>query len=164
MELIKADKRHIPLIQDIVAETWPHTYGAIQTEGQIRYMIDLFYKTAALEQQMAQGHQFLLLMDDTKAIGFAGFEPGYNGRRQTKLHKLYVLPGIHGKGSGKQLLDAVKEATLAAGHDRLLLNVNRYNKATGFYEKQGFTITGEEDIDIGNGYFMNDYVMEWLPE
>jgi ribosomal protein S18 acetylase RimI-like enzyme len=39
------------------------------------------------------------------------------------------------------------------------LNVNRNNKALGFYQKFGFVILREEDIDIGNGYFMNDYIM-----
>ena len=29
-----------------------------------------------------------------------------------------------------------------------------------FYEKLGFSVVGEEDIDIGQGYFMNDFVME----
>jgi ribosomal protein S18 acetylase RimI-like enzyme len=38
--------------------------------------------------------------------------------------------------------------------------VNRHNRALHFYEKQGFKIIREEDIDIGSGYFMNDYVME----
>jgi ribosomal protein S18 acetylase RimI-like enzyme len=40
------------------------------------------------------------------------------------------------------------------------LNVNRYNKARFFYEKLGFVIMKEEDIDIGSGYYMIDYVME----
>jgi hypothetical protein len=38
--------------------------------------------------------------------------------------------------------------------------MNRNNKARQFYEKNGFIIIKEEDIDIGNNYFMNDYVME----
>ena len=42
----------------------------------------------------------------------------------------------------------------------LELNVNRENKAIGFYKKLGFTIIAEEDIPIGNGFFMNDYVMQ----
>ena len=42
---------------------------------------------------------------------------------------------------------------------QLELNVNRKNKAINFYKKYGFTILKEEDIDIGEGYFMNDYVM-----
>jgi len=28
-----------------------------------------------------------------------------------------------------------------------------------FYEKRGFTISEEVDIGIGEGYFMNDYIM-----
>lgn len=42
----------------------------------------------------------------------------------------------------------------------LELNVNRQNKARIFYEKFGFVIVEEKDIPIGNGYFMNDYVMQ----
>jgi ribosomal protein S18 acetylase RimI-like enzyme len=42
----------------------------------------------------------------------------------------------------------------------LQLQVNRFNKAKEFYEKLGFTVIKTADFDIGNGYFMNDYVME----
>jgi len=48
------------------------------------------------------------------------------------------------------------------GGNRLLLQVNRDNNANGFYEKHGFTILKEIDLAIGNGYFMNDYVMELI--
>jgi ribosomal protein S18 acetylase RimI-like enzyme len=54
------------------------------------------------------------------------------------------------------LITAIKQK----GATSLLLNVNRNNPTKGFYEKLGFTVIKEEDIDIGNGYFMNDYVME----
>jgi len=33
-------------------------------------------------------------------------------------------------------------------------------KAKNFYEKLGFVVIEEKDFDIGNGHFMNDYVME----
>ncbi len=46
------------------------------------------------------------------------------------------------------------------GGTALQLNVNRSNKARFFYEKLGFNVVREEDIDIGNNYFMNDFVME----
>ncbi len=48
----------------------------------------------------------------------------------------------------------------AAGQPHLLLNVNRCNKARNFYEARGFQVIAEEDIDIGNGYLMNDYLMQ----
>ena len=46
------------------------------------------------------------------------------------------------------------------GAKKLSLNVNRQNQAAHFYQKAGFSITATEDIDIGNGYYMNDYIME----
>jgi ribosomal protein S18 acetylase RimI-like enzyme len=42
----------------------------------------------------------------------------------------------------------------------LTLQVNRFNKAVSFYRNLGFKIIDEQDFDIGNGYFMNDYVMQ----
>ena len=53
-----------------------------------------------------------------------------------------------------------KEVT-HSGAGILELNVNRYNKnALQFYTKQGFAIIKEEDIAIGKGFFMNDFVMQ----
>ena len=46
------------------------------------------------------------------------------------------------------------------GATSLQLQVNRDNAAKSFYEKLGFVILKEADFDIGNGYFMRDYVME----
>jgi len=48
----------------------------------------------------------------------------------------------------------------SAGGRTLQLNVNRHNKAKGFYQNMGFTIVKEELLDIGGGHFMDDYVME----
>ena len=39
------------------------------------------------------------------------------------------------------------------------LNVNRNNKALHFYEKMGMRKLREGDFPIGNGYYMNDYIM-----
>ena len=46
----------------------------------------------------------------------------------------------------------------------LQLQVNRNNSAKDFYLKFGFTILYEADFEIGNGYFMNDYVMSLVLE
>lgn len=39
------------------------------------------------------------------------------------------------------------------------LNVNRDNKALLFYERMGMRKLREGDFPIGNGYYMNDYIM-----
>ncbi|MBK7966419.1 MAG: hypothetical protein IPK10_14825 [Bacteroidetes bacterium] len=44
------------------------------------------------------------------------------------------------------------------------MTVNRTNlKAINFYFKKGFTIEEVKDFDIGNNYFMNDFVMLYIP-
>jgi GNAT superfamily N-acetyltransferase len=72
---------------------------------------------------------------------------------------LYVLPFIQTKGVGKALLQVAADTARQAGAAGLLLNVNRANKAVGFYQHLGFDIVGSGDFDIGAGFFMNDYMM-----
>ena len=60
----------------------------------------------------------------------------------------------------KKLLDRIVRDVKQRGASKLILNVNRHNRAIAFYERYGFKITGQEDIAIGEGYFMNDYIME----
>ena len=45
------------------------------------------------------------------------------------------------------------------GGKKLELQVNRKNKAVGFYEKMGFQIVESKDFHIGEEFYMNDYVM-----
>ncbi len=90
-------------------------------------------------------------------MGFASFS--HAGEKIYKLEKLYVLPDVQKTGAGKKLLETVETVAKSMGAEKLILNVNRKNKAKTFYEKNGFTVISEEDIDIGNGYSMNDYVM-----
>ena len=61
---------------------------------------------------------------------------------------------------GKFVLNHIQNDILTKGAKTLQLNVNRNNIAKTFYEKLGFKVIRTEDIDIGNGYFMNDYIME----
>ena len=42
---------------------------------------------------------------------------------------------------------------------RMLLNVNRHNRALGFYKHMGMFEVSRGDFPIGNGYFMNDCIM-----
>ena len=79
---------------------------------------------------------------------------------KTKIHKLYVLPQIQGKGIGKSLIDYISKIALANDNSALFLGVNKYNKAKDFYLKYGFEITNSVVVEIGKGYIMDDYVME----
>jgi ribosomal protein S18 acetylase RimI-like enzyme len=149
------------VVHDLAHSIWPSAYGSILSKPQLNYMLDKIYSLASLQAQFAtQHHSFIFLVDGTTPIGFASFSEKENNSSVYHLHKIYILPQQQGKGSGKMLLDHVVKIAKQNNAVALTLNVNRYNKARSFYEKYGFLIKGEADIDIGNGYFMNDYIME----
>ena len=155
-----AGVKDIAAIGLLAHQVWPKTYGNLMSEDRLQYMLQLIYSPASLKDQMEQqGHTFLLAELDKAPVGFASFsKTGEQGFY--KLHKLYVNTDIQGKGLGKALLNAVIEEIKLLDAGTLILNVKRDNTAINFYKKLGFSVTREEDIDIGNGYFMNDYVME----
>lgn len=155
-----ADLDDINTIGFLAQQIWPVTYGEILSSVQLDYMLKLFYNPASLRKQMTEDkHQFVMVEEEDEAIGFASWSPtGEPG--VFKLHKLYVLPGRQGKGMGRAILNFIIDDVREQGGSLLRLNVNRYNKARQFYEKMGFAVVREEDVPIGNNYFMNDYVME----
>src|ERR1700760_2628939 len=154
------DLDDINTIGFLAQQIWPNTYGDILSPEQLRYMLNLFYSPRSLRKQMVDDkHQFLLLEEEEEAIGFASWSAAAD-EGVYKLHKLYVLPGRQGKGLGKMMLEFIYEAIRPEGGRRLRLNVNRHNKARQFYERMGFMVVGEEDVPIGNNYFMNDFIME----
>jgi GNAT superfamily N-acetyltransferase len=158
--LRKAKEEDLSVIQRIGTATYWPTYGDLLGEEQLNYMLDKFYSIAALRAQLIEGHIFLIAQEEDNDIAFASYSVFNQGSLTVKLHKLYVLPEAHGKGLGKFLINEVRDKALDLNAANLQLNVNRYNKAKDFYEKMGFVVKETVDIEIGNGFFMNDYVME----
>jgi ribosomal protein S18 acetylase RimI-like enzyme len=77
-----------------------------------------------------------------------------------KLHKLYLLPELHGRGLGSFLMQHCEQEVRAAGAQRLMLSVNKRNtKAIAAYRRNGFAIAESVVTDIGGGFVMDDYVM-----
>lgn len=160
MQLFQADKSQLHVVRDLAYKIWPDAYGEILSEAQLDYMLENFYALPALEEQLNHKHVFLLAEEEGVFYGFASYEINCKNSGKTKLHKIYVLPESQGKGVGKLLLNEVEKAARESGNKRLFLNVNRYNIAQDFYKRLGFKIVHEEDIPIGNGYLMEDFVME----
>lgn len=147
----------IPSIQAIAQQTWPVTYQHIISAEQITYMLNWMYTEEALAEQMFNGNPFFLAEREGQALGFTSF--GSRGNGVFRLNKLYVLPTAQTTGAGKLLLQTVVNKVIEANGMELQLQVNRLNKAVGFYQKMGFNIIESFDFDIGNGFFMEDHLM-----
>ena len=159
--IIKATTEDIRTIQELAKKIWPFAYGEILSVDQLEYMLEKFYSLGSLTKQMnSMHHEFYLAAINGIPVGFISVGKSPNDPSVFILHKIYVLPKFQGKSIGKSLLYFAIEKTKLDGGEALQLNVNRHNKALQFYIKNGFEVILEEDIDIGNGYFMNDYRME----
>lgn len=95
----------------------------------------------------------LLLIEDGAFIGTASYcesrLPAFAGFGE--IVSIYLLPEYMGRGLGKKLFEAVVERLQKLGFNHIFLWVLEENyRARKFYEKMGFTSSGEFlDDDIG---------------
>ena len=156
----KATTNDIHLIHEMAWVVFPHTYKEILTPEQIDYMMEWMYSEDSLHKQMEKdGHIYYLAFKEDEPAGYLSIQP--EGEHVFHLQKIYVLPSFQGMKLGKQLFEqaikAIKE--LHPAPCQMRLNVNRQNKALAFYERMGMVKVDEGDFPIGNGYYMNDFIM-----
>jgi ribosomal protein S18 acetylase RimI-like enzyme len=157
VQLIKAAEADIPAIRELAELTWNQHYPAIISREQIDYMLYKMYSPAALREQMGKGHIFYFIKEHSATRGFISVEK--TGDDEWHIHKFYVDQRYAAKGLGSKAFSKIKEKTNAR---KIRLTVNRQNfKSINFYFRNGFKIERVADFDIGQGYVMNDFVMEW---
>jgi GNAT superfamily N-acetyltransferase len=160
IEITQLHKDDIVIVNQLAHEIWPYTFRDILSKDQISYMLDWMYSLETLQEQVQTGYIYFLAKLDGIAVGFLGLEPNFPDENQLRIHKIYVKPNLHKKGIGRALLNHTIDIAFDLDQTSLHLNVNKFNDAVGFYKHVGFNITKEENIDIGKGYLMEDFVME----
>ncbi|SDJ63547.1 GNAT family N-acetyltransferase [Chryseobacterium jejuense] len=164
MKLIKATGKDIPLIQDLARRSWENAYAEILSEEQMEYMLSEMYSEVEIQNHLQNpNYHYYLIEDESNHSyeGFIGYEHNYEDQT-TKLHRIYLVPESKGKGFGKGALQFLNEKVSENGNKRIILNVNKNNAARNFYESQGYRVYGEGVFDIGNGFVMDDFLMEFL--
>lgn len=143
------------------ATIWHAHYSTMISSAQIDYMLAGRYTAENLRRYVgAPDRGFALLRRDGTPVGYCSHAraaaPG-----EMKLEQLYLLAQHRGAGLGGLMLRHVEAQARAAGCTVLWLTVNKRNAgAIAVYRKAGFTVREEATFDIGNGYVMDDYVME----
>ena len=158
-EIRKATKDDCPQIRQLAEQIFPATYKEIISQEQIDFMMDWMYSISNLNKQMDDGHIYFLAYRETAPVGYVSVEQ--QNKDLFHLQKIYVLGSEQGTGCGKFLFtEAVKYIkTVHPAPCTMELNVNRENRAIRFYEHMGMHKARHGDFSIGNGYFMNDYIM-----
>lgn len=149
----------IPKLASLASGIWHEYFPCILSEGQIDYMVDMFQSEHAMREQVSgKGYRYFFLDDGGSIVGYTGLVP--EGDRLF-LSKLYLREECRGKGLGSQALKLIFELCQREGFGSVYLTVNRNNSvAIRAYERNGFVTVRTQVADIGNGYVMDDFVME----
>ncbi len=118
----------------------------------------MMYSEKSIAEQMEKKQNYTLIYADSEPVGYYSVSEKSPGHYF--LHKFYIDTARHRSGIGAAAFDHMKEND-CKGFAEIRLQVNRRNiKAVNFYFKKGFVIDYVEDVDIGNGYSMDDFFMK----
>lgn len=145
-------------IETMAKIIWHEHYTPIIGKEQVLYMLDKFQSTNSMFKQVEQGYRYFSIYENKKMLGYLSFEK----RVETLfLSKIYLKKEFRGKGRGKEALNFVMQKAGELGCQKVSLTVNRFNlDSIKAYEKAGFINIGETVQDIGEGFIMDDYLME----
>jgi diamine N-acetyltransferase len=155
----RVGKEDIPEIQSLASLVWKEAYSAILSDDQINYMLELMCSAKVIARELLDGVEWDIIVDGNKPCGFLSYAFGKDN--SVKLSKIYIKKEARGKSIAAESISRVLRYAEDNGKKSVFLTVNKNNKrAIRAYEKNGFTITDSVITDIGNGFVMDDYIME----
>ena len=154
-KLLPGDESKISEMSQMASEIVREHYDPILGKEQNDYMLVKFQSVEAIKNQLENGYRYYFAKVDGKNAGFMAFYPRGDAMY---LSKLYLYKHERGKGYSKEMLAFLKRNAEAEGLFAVELNVNKRNEALEIYKKLGFEVIRAEKIDIGSGYYMDDYV------
>ena len=153
----KASVYDIDLIRNLALQIWPQTFENLVTPQQLITMLNKKFSKSSLVNQINQQHEFHIIYNQDKAVGFFSISMEENVCR---LHKLYIIPGFQGSGIGMEAIRHILNIYNKKQQTKLILSIHKNNEAIAFYEKAGFIITGVQKRQIDKDSFITEWQME----
>ncbi len=155
------DEEDIRALANLAHRIWNEHYVDIIGQEQVDYMLENFQSQQAIRAAIErEGHLYYLVSEEGEDVGYWAVEPEPDKGRM-KLSKIYVRRDMRRQGLGRQMVEAAEELCRERGMDTLWLTVNKNNTdSIRAYRALGFERVGERVKDIGEGFVMDDYIME----
>ena len=150
----------IQVVADLAENVWTEHYTPLIGAAQVAYMIEKFQSVPAITEQIRQGYRYYLMQYDGISAGYTAIlsEPA---EKSLFLSKIYVEKAYRGKHITSQTIAALKKICRAEGLEKIWLTVNKGNHSSiAVYEHLGFVKVRDVVTDIGEGYVMDDHIME----
>ncbi len=151
---------NINTLAELASLIWHEYWTEILSPEQIDYMVENFQSEHAIINQYKQeNYTYYFITENNKNIGYFGISEKED---YLFLSKLYISKDYRHKGIGSKAFEKIKEIAKEKNYKSIQLTVNKYNKNTiAAYDKWGFKTIDSVVTDIGNGFVMDDYIMEY---
>lgn len=151
-----ADIAEIAKLAEII---WHEHFTPIIGTDQVNYMVDKFQSFPALKEQIEGGYEYFRVFNNDIFSGYIGI---HEEDGALFLSKLYLAKESRGQHLATKAFDFLKTLCRERGLSKIWLTCNKYNSHTlNVYHHLGLETTRTQVADIGNGYVMDDFILEY---
>ena len=161
MKLVKVENiENIKQLSTLAFEIWHEYWTCILSAEQIDYMVEKFQSFEAMQEQIKNekySYYFIVLNDNI--LGYCGISEKED---YLFLSKLYLKKEYRHLGYGAKAFSLVSSIAKDLNYKIIRLTVNKNNINTiNAYLKYGFEVIDAVVTDIGSGFVMDDYIMDY---
>ena len=156
---IKAELNDLSTLEKLAQEIWREYSICFITKEQIEYMLDKFQSQKAMISQLQNGYEYYFIKENNQNAGYFAIQPQTN---KLFLSKIYISKNFRNKGLGRKSLEFIKQKAKECQLNTIELTVNKTNEnSIKAYQNWGFKIKSSDITDIGNGFVMDDFILEY---
>ncbi len=145
----------------LAAQIWNECYPPLIGQPQVDYMVANLQSPAAIRTQLDAGYRYYLVQHEGAVAGYAATLREAL-EQALFLSKIYISRSLRGKGIGSDVIRQMIALARQLELRLIWLTVNKNNRdAIAAYERLGFKIVDSVVIDIGAGFVMDDFRMEY---
>ncbi len=158
---IAQDKKRIKKVEEIARIVWSQHYAQILEQGQIDFMLEKYQSAEAIDKQIKKaGYSYYIISSGEEECGYFAFTMD---QQALFLSKIYVMENFRKQGIASQVINFLCKICIEKNLNTIWLTVNKNNEGSiQAYQHLGFQKVRSQTTDIGEGYVMDDYIMEKL--
>jgi len=151
-------KQDFEELEPFAVSIWEQHYVPIIGANQVAFMLNKYQSAKAMFDQFSKGYKYALVIFGGQKAGYFAYD--VKDEKEVFISKLYIHQDFRRRGFGKRVLDFIAKETQALGCTAMILSVNKNNSdSIRFYISYGFQTIKAQKVAIGEGFYMDDYVM-----
>ena len=145
-------------LEPFAASIWEHHYTPIIGADQVAFMLNKYQSAQAMFDQFSAGYKYAVVISGGQKAGYFAYDG--KAEKEVFISKLYIHKDFRRRGLGRRILDFISKEARVLGCKAMTLSVNKDNSnSIQFYIAYGFQAIKAQKVAIGEGFYMDDYVM-----